>query len=233
MEKGRRGVLKALLAGGVIALGDHPAPADTPEGWPKLDPDAYRSLAGAVPGFSASAISEHLSLWADLIKTLKELERRKARIDMGDVGRVASSVRSFERAWLAARGGVLLHALYFDTFGKGKGGPGERLMRAMKGAFGSFDRFWVEFMAVALSSRAWAALVWDQAAGRLEIIGLDGPEEWPVGTAPLLVADMEDHAYYLDYPGAPLLYLKAWKKVVDWSKVESRMICAQGGRPWK
>jgi Fe-Mn family superoxide dismutase len=71
--------------------------------------------------------------------------------------------------------------------------------------------------------RSWGALGWDKQSKRLVTFGLDNDSEWLIGIEPLLVVDMAEHAYVLDFIGQPLAYLNAWREAIDWGVMESRL----------
>jgi Fe-Mn family superoxide dismutase len=77
-----------------------------------------------------------------------------------------------------------------------------------------------------MAVRAWGILAWDNQLRRLVIFGLDNDSEWPLGLEPLLVVDMAEHAYVLDFIGQPLAYLDAWLARVNWVVVDSRLAMA-------
>ncbi|MCV4754854.1 Fe-Mn family superoxide dismutase, partial [Escherichia coli] len=69
----------------------------------------------------------------------------------------------------------------------------------------------------------WALLVWSPRAHRLEILQTEKHQfmtQWD--TIPLLVLDVWEHAYYLQYKNDRTAYINSWWNVVNWRDVESR-----------
>ncbi|MCR4426952.1 MAG: superoxide dismutase [Firmicutes bacterium] len=148
--------------------------------------------------------------------------------------------RKTERDWanandLAFHGsGHILHSIYWTNMRPGGGGePDEMVAEQLKAAFGSFQQFREEFTraAEAVRGSGWAVLVWQPQWGRLEILTAARHEnltQW--GTIPILVLDMWEHAYYIDYHNRRKDYIQAWWNLVNWADVELRLRCAMPAR---
>ncbi len=187
-------------------------------------PKDYKRLVGSLEGFSAALVQEHVRIYREYYY---EFERENARdrfIDLATSDSLNSNWRDHCHAWLNLRNALVLHENYFDALTPLSMDPGDRLKRALTDAFGSFDQWWVKFRATALAVQAWAALVWDEMLGRPVVIGIDNSNQWAIGSSPLLVVDMAEHAYCLDYVGRPVAYLDAWRKRVNWKVVEARLL---------
>ena len=101
--------------------------------------------------------------------------------------------------------------------------PSGELAAALDEYFGSFEAFQAHFAAAAtgIQGSGWAVLAWDTIAGRPNIFQLfDQQSNVPVGQIPLLMLDMWEHAFYLDYLNVKADYVKAWWNVVNWAEVE-------------
>ena len=109
--------------------------------------------------------------------------------------------------------------------------PDGELAAAIDDFFGSFDKFRAHFTAAALGVQGsgWAALVWDphRRAPRSSSSSTTSSSTSPVGTVPLLLLDMWEHAYYLDYVNVSADYVKAFWNIVNWANVEQRFTAAR------
>ena len=110
-----------------------------------------------------------------------------------------------------------------------KNGAGEAMREWINLSFGSFEGFFGQFIAAAeqVQGSGWATMVWNPAWQRLEVLQVQRHEnltEW--GAIPLLVVDVWEHAYYIDYQNRRADYLAAWRNLVDWRDVERRMVLA-------
>ena len=95
---------------------------------------------------------------------------------------------------------------------------------------GSFEKFQAHFTAAALGVQGsgWAALVYDSIGQRPIIVQFhDQQQDFPIGTVPLLLLDVWEHAYYLDYQNVRADYIKAFWNIANWADVERRFTAAQ------
>jgi len=227
----RRSFLRGLAGGAVILTGLSEAAAEEPSagiakaGQKTVIPDIqkYRGLIGALEGFSATIIREHLALLERYRHELSKLESQNRTIDLALADPLASKWRNHVLAWVELHNAVRLHELYFDTLTPKSVKPGQKIGKVLEESYGSFDQWWVKFRATAMAVRAWGMLGWDNQSRQPVIFGLDNDSEWPLGVKPLLVVDMAEHAYVLDFIGQPLAYLDAWLARVNWVVVDSRL----------
>jgi Fe-Mn family superoxide dismutase len=227
----RRRFLQGLAGVAVMLTGLSGAAAeDPPAGTAKAgqktaipDIQKYRGLIGALKGFSATIIREHLDLLKRYRHELSEVESQNRTIDLALADPLASKWRNHALAWIELHNAVRLHELYFDTLTPKSIKPGQKISKVLEESYGSFDQWWVKFRATAMAVRAWGVLGWGNQSRQPVIFGLDNDSEWPLGVEPLLVVDMAEHAYVLDFIGQPLAYLDAWLARVNWVVVDFRL----------
>ncbi len=123
-------------------------------------------------------------------------------------------------------GGNELHSTFWMNMapaGKGGGGkPGNLLGDAINKEFGSFDRFKKEFTMTAMSAEgsAWAALTYCTGTKRLDIAQIEKHNvNFPPGYPILMVLDMWEHAYYIDYKNEKAKYVDGFWNIVNWGIV--------------
>ena len=103
--------------------------------------------------------------------------------------------------------------------------PDGELAAAIGQDFGSFDAFRAHFTAnaVGIQGSGWSILAWDSVGQRLLICQLyDHQGNLPVGLVPLLLLDMWEHAFYLQYRNVKDEYVTAWWNIVNWADVIRR-----------
>ncbi|WP_324717321.1 superoxide dismutase [Carboxydochorda subterranea] len=136
--------------------------------------------------------------------------------------------RWWEQALAFHGSGHFLHSLFWLNMAPSGGGvPADPALRAaIDVAFGSFAAFQAQFSAAAnqVEGSGWALLVWSPAAGRLEILQAQNHPWWSQwGALPLLVLDVWEHAYYLQYESRRARYVEMWWHVVNWADVAARL----------
>jgi Fe-Mn family superoxide dismutase len=126
-------------------------------------------------------------------------------------------------------GGHVLHSLFWSNLlpaSKAGKEPSGALADLLKVEFGSFERFKKEFTAAAASTEGsgWAALAWCGLTGRPVIMQI---EKHNVNVTPnlslLLVLDIWEHAYYLDYRNDRPKFVNAFWNIVNWDEVNRRL----------
>ena len=108
--------------------------------------------------------------------------------------------------------------------------PTGELAAAIDEFFGSYDAFRAHFTAAALGIQGsgWAILAWDILGSKLIIEQLyDHQGNLAVGSIPLLMLDMWEHAFYLDYQNVKGEYVKAFWSIVSWPDVQARFDAAR------
>jgi Fe-Mn family superoxide dismutase len=126
-------------------------------------------------------------------------------------------------------GGHVLHSLFWLNLaptGKGGGEPGGTLGDAIKKEFGSFERFKKEFTqtAVSVEGSGWAALTFCMKTGRSIIMQIEkhNTNVYPMFRI-LMVLDVWEHAYYLDYKNDRAKFVDAFWNIVNWDEVNKRI----------
>ncbi len=127
-------------------------------------------------------------------------------------------------------GGHTNHSIFWNNLSpEGGDKPEGELAAAIDEAFGSFDAFRAHFTAAAMGIQGsgWALLSFEGLGGNLIIEQLfDQQGNVPVATTPLLMLDMWEHAFYLDYVNVKADYVKAFWNIVNWADVSKRFAAA-------
>jgi Fe-Mn family superoxide dismutase len=148
----------------------------------------------------------------------------KARKDGADL-----DVKSTLKELSFQIGGHILHSLFWPNLApasKGGGKPGGALGDAIGKEFGSFERFKKEFTqaAVSVEGSGWAALTFCKQTSRPIIMQIEkhNTNVYPVFKI-LMVLDVWEHAYYLDYKNERAKFVDAFWNIVNWDEVSKRL----------
>lgn len=127
-------------------------------------------------------------------------------------------------------GGHILHSLFWPSLapaGKGGGTPSGILRDVIDKEFGSFERFKKEFTqaAVSVEGSGWAVLAFDKLTNRPIIMQI---EKHNVHIYPtfkiLMVLDVWEHAYYIDYKNQRGKFVEAFWNIINWEEVSKRLV---------
>jgi Fe-Mn family superoxide dismutase len=139
-------------------------------------------------------------------------------------------VNKFQKDLAFNLAGHVNHAVFWKNMSpEGGDKPTGELAAAIDEFFGSFDAFRAHFTASALGIQGsgWSILVWDILGQKLIIEQLyDHQGNLAVGSIPLLMLDMWEHAFYLDYQNVKPEYVKAFWNIVNWADVQARFTAA-------
>ena len=186
----------------------------------------YDSLLGT-PGFSDQLLKNHFTLYQGYVTNTNKL---------------ADDLASAEKAgWLGTPGyaelkrrmgwefnGMRLHEYYFGNMsaqgGSASGGTCPQLMEKLEKDFGSFEAWEKDFRAVgAMRGIGWAILYLDKEADRLFNVWINEHDVGHfAGCTPILVMDVFEHAFMLDYGLKRADYIESFWNAVDWQVMSDR-----------
>lgn len=129
-----------------------------------------------------------------------------------------------KREHLMRNGSVILHELYFDNLG-GDGKYSGEIHKKIVQDFGSHDHWEAEFKRTAQSlagGSGWVVLGYNVASASLENYWLADHMHGPMGVMPILVLDMYEHAFQMDYGAAAAKYIDAFFLNIHWLELEKR-----------
>jgi len=156
------------------------------------------------------------------------LEKLADARDKGDL----STVNLQEKNLAFNLAGHVNHSVFWPNLSPDGGDkPTGELGAAIDDAFGSFDAFQAQFTAAAtgIQGSGWSILAWDTLGQKPLVFQLyDHQGNLPAGIYPLLMLDMWEHAFYLQYKNVKADYVKAWWNVVNWADVTQRFEKARG-----
>ncbi len=128
--------------------------------------------------------------------------------------------------------GHLLHSMFWKNLSPDGGGrPEGDLAAAINDSFGSFESFRSHLTeaAVTVPGSGWGALALEPRAGRLVVEQIyNHQDNLAHGAVPLLVFDVWEHAYYLQYRNNRADFVGSLWNLVHWADVESRLAIAEG-----
>lgn len=182
----------------------------------------YSKLVG-MEGFGETLLKNHFTLYQGYVtNTNKILFALEAMLKEGKT--VAPEYAELRRRLGWEFNGMRLHELYFENLG-GKGGPSDKVKSALSGNFGSYEAWEKDFKATGtMRGIGWAALYQDASAGRLINFWINEHDvSHPAGCNPLLIMDVFEHAFMLDYGLKRADYIEAFFKNIDWKAVEARL----------
>lgn len=183
-------------------------------------------------GFSDQLLKNHFALYQGYVANTNKLI--DALAGMVKEGKTATpEYAELKRRFGWEYNGMKLHRIYFKNMAK-VGTPisqdGE-LMKKLISEFGSFENWEKDFRATgAMRGIGWVILYHDKCPDRLFNVWVNEHDAGHIsGARPLLVMDVFEHAYMIDYGLKRADYINAFFKAIDWKKVEERFERAKSG----
>jgi superoxide dismutase, Fe-Mn family len=195
-----------------VAIGNHKLPP-LPYSYNALEPYISEEI------MKLHHTKHHQSYVDGLNKAENSLEKARKSGDF-------SLVKHWSRELAFHGSGHYLHTIFWNNMTpKGGGKPSGALLKEIEKYFSSFDSFKKHFTeaAKAVEGVGWAILVWSPRSRHLEILQSERHmllTQWD--TIPLLVLDVWEHAYYLQYKNNKGAYVDNWWNIVSWKNVEER-----------
>jgi len=158
------------------------------------------------------------------VKALNTI-RQKLSQALGDKELPPFVYNDLKREHLMRTGSVVLHELYFENLG-GDGSADAQSRKRIGAAFGDFDTWETEFRRIAAGlggGSGWVLLGYNRHTGLIENYWLADHLHGPTDTVPLLVMDMYEHSYQIDYGAAAAKYIDAFFRNIRWDAVAARI----------
>ncbi|MCK9351425.1 MAG: superoxide dismutase [Candidatus Paceibacterota bacterium] len=184
------------------------------------EPKNYEHLLG-LAGFSDALLKNHFTLYGGYVANVNKLAEKSETIEVGSP-EYSELKRRFAWEW----NGMHLHELYFENLSvENQPFPEDgELYKKIAERFGSYENWEKDFRATgAMRGIGWVILAYHKEEGRLFNIWVNEHDVGLLsGTAPLLVMDVFEHAFMLDYGLRRADYVEAFWQAIDWKKVEER-----------
>ena len=192
-----------------VAAGDHgvrPLP---------FDPARLKGLSEKL------LTSHHDKNYAGAVKNLNRVEQALAALPADAPPFTVAALRDKE---LTFRNSQRLHEAYFDVLG-GDGKQAGAVVGALAKAFGSAARWEAEFRAIGqglAGGSGWVVLALELEGGALRLVSAGNHKEALAMAVPLLVMDMYEHSYAMDFGADAARYIDAFFVNLKWEAVNAR-----------
>jgi len=175
-------------------------------------------------GISDQTLEMHFSLYEGYVKNTNLITEQLMEMTQKKQASASNPAYSELKRHLGFEyGGMVLHEYYFGNLApKGRGSVSPELKRALEESCGSFEAWKTDFVAVGgMRGVGWAVLYHDPVTGQLSNHWIELHQQGvPSGFKPVLVMDVWEHAFLLDYkPSERNKYIEAFFSNIDWDAV--------------
>jgi superoxide dismutase, Fe-Mn family len=184
------------------------------------EPKDFSHLLG-IDGLSDALLNNHFTLYQGYVKNTNALMEKFKTLEPGSP-EFAELHRRFGWEW----NGMRLHELYFGNMTKGGVKLSERsLKQKIDATWGTVENWQKDFVGQAsMRGIGWVILAHDKREGKLFNVWINEHDTGHLaGLTPLLVMDVFEHAFMLDYGVKRADYINAFMASIDWHAVEERV----------
>jgi Fe-Mn family superoxide dismutase len=186
-----------------------------------------------VEGISQNQLNQHIELYNGYVKKTNDIDAQIQAASeelLTGANATYNPYRELHHEQTYALNGVILHEYYFENLGPDNGGSRkgpestEFLHSTILKEFGSWDHYIAHLKAVGKSARGWALTGYNMRDHRIHNYALDMHNaNVPMHVIPLLVLDVYEHAYMIDFGTKRAAYLDAFLRNVNWQAADERL----------
>jgi Fe-Mn family superoxide dismutase len=220
----RRGLIASAAAVGAgVAASASAQPAQPPVAGAAFSPVALPFDPASITGLSAKLLtSHHDNNYSGTVKRLNQIEAALAALD--PAAAPGFTVNGLKREELIAWNSMILHELYFANLGA-PSKPGDKLAAAIWRDFGGQAKWAAQFAAMGKAlggGSGWVILTYSHRDRRLMNQWAADHTMSLAASTPILVMDMYEHAYAIDYGAKAAAYVDAFMAAIRWAAADER-----------
>jgi Fe-Mn family superoxide dismutase len=184
----------------------------------------YKGLIG-MKGFSDTLLNNHFTLYQGYVtNTNKVMDTLAAMLKDGKVGTPEYAELKRRLGW--EFNGMRLHELYFENLGgKAPLNKSGKLGKKLAEEFGSYENWEKDFRGTGtMRGIGWTILYQDNVSGKLINQWINEHDTGhPAGCTPILVLDVFEHAFMIDYGLKRVDYIESFFNNINWGAAEARL----------
>lgn len=178
-----------------------------------------------INGISKKQLDQHYKLYEGYVNKLNQIWKISDTFPNFDGSNPTySKMRSLKLGESYSLDGVKLHELYFKNMDYRYNKPFGNILELIRRDFKDYNKFIMYFKSVGLSIRGWCVLCIDPIDEKLHIIGQDAHDVGSIwNSTPLLVMDVYEHAYMIDFGINRSKYIDVFIQNINWNVVNKRL----------
>ncbi len=179
----------------------------------------------AIPGLlTKEQVTPHYQAhYGGALKRFTAIERQLETLYQGSEPLAGDALTFIHKDKVNRMNSVLLHELYFDGLTPKPGNAAEDIRTALAKRFGSLDRWAEDFKSCCMAAGGWGILARDMVNGWLYNVASDLHEIGVLWLGqPLVVCDVYEHAFYVDYQNRKQEYVNKFVQFLDWDEIDRR-----------
>lgn len=172
-------------------------------------------------GLSERQTAEHMKIYEAYCRKLNEI-RNKLLLVEREGSSTYSEIRELKLEEGYSLNAIKLHELYFENISQKKE-INNRVLKIIEENFGNYENWKKEFFSIAISARGWVVVAYDIRDNKLYNYLSDMHNHGGIwGSIPILVLDMYEHSYFIDFGANRKSYIDWFFSHINWKIVENR-----------
>lgn len=189
-----------------------------------IQPKRFDYLLGTLDGISDNQLKQHFKLYNGYIQKINKINSKLKTAKKDSANTTYSKYRALQAARAFANNGVVLHEMYFSNLSSKETKPSETLLKQIQLNFKNNDNYINDLKALCKASRGWVVSGYNHRDNKLHNYLIDEHDiHVPVDVSLILVIDVWEHAYMVDYGIDRAAYTDAVIKNIDWKVVSGRL----------
>lgn len=189
----------------------------------QLKPLKYEEIPGLL---TRAQVTPHYNAhYGGALKRFVAIEEQLDKLVHGKESLGGDAYAFMQKDKLNRMNSVLLHELYFDNLSPTPPDAREDIRQALSRRFGSLDRWMEDFRGCCMAANGWGILARDAVNGKLYNVASDLHEVGVMWLGqPLIVCDVYEHAFYVDYQNRKQEYVNKFVQFLDWDEIDRRWV---------
>ena len=185
----------------------------------------FSYLFDSLDSLSRKQLEAHNGLYLNYVKKVNEITTKMKSADLSSANSVYSELRSLNMGRSFANNGMSLHEYYFLNLTGKKTTPDSNFMKQIACNFESYPNYLKNLKASMLATRSgWVVTAYNPLNGDIaNYIFESHDQNIPISLKPIVVIDMWEHAYAIDYGTDKKKYIEAVVADIDWNVASQRL----------
>jgi Fe-Mn family superoxide dismutase len=190
----------------------------------KIRAKDYSYVFDKVDGLSKKQLQQHYVLYTRYVNKINEINKNLDSINKDTVNAAHSEYRSLKIDRAFSNNGVILHELYFENLCSKKINSSDCFIKKIEKDFGSFENYLADLTASMKSVRnGWVITAYNPLKDKIKNETIEFHDLYlPINIKPLVVADVWEHSYMIDYGIEKDNYIKVFLNNINWQVVSKR-----------
>jgi len=184
----------------------------------------FSEVAKGLKGISSNQLAQHIGLYEGYVKKTNAAQKGLRKLHTADKAFASTSTRDLSLRQTYSLNGMILHEYYFAGLTAERSVPAGNVADILEKEHGGVQKWFQALISLGKAARGWVVFGLNLRDGHTHFYVLDAHDMYsPLLVIPLVVLDVYEHAYMIDYGTNRGAYLDAYAQLINWSVVTARI----------